>query len=531
MHFPNARRAWIGQLLASACNPVGSVPSRWRQPVFVACGFALLGFAFATETAHAQFYLGDASPYTTWIGSATTEGDAVMNADVARTTYGVDGSGVLLGLISDSFDGSGSTPTVATQIANGDLPGIGNPNGYLTPVNVLNDQSGGSDEGRAMLEIVHDVAPGASLVFHSAFNNTGGPAPSQTIADAINNLHTAGTDVIVDDVGILTAARFQDGPAAQAVDAAKAGGTAYFSSAGNSDNNAWRGTFNGAAGGTLNFGTNDVLEILHPGGTQRFVVQWADPYPSISGPTTVTDFALDITDVAGTTTFFTVDANGPSDDPYEFVIISGTGTFGLRIRHNSGSTDKLLQVSVFDALSITDVDDNDAPTVYGHAAAEGAISVAAHYFGNTSSVESFSSRGPSTILFDPTGNSVTESRDTPLLSAPDGVTTTTSGFGSFFGTSAAAPHAAAVAALMLDLADNLSVSLAVDDLYQLMFDSAVDMNPTGFDNASGWGRIDALAALDAVAALSGVPEPATFLLACLGAVSLVVTRRRRRAGR
>lgn len=81
--------------------------------------FGLVGSTEATEFQHDP--LG--SPYITWVGSQTTEGDGVMNADSARSTYGVNGSGIKIGVISDSFDGSGSTPTVSTQTSNGDLPG------------------------------------------------------------------------------------------------------------------------------------------------------------------------------------------------------------------------------------------------------------------------------------------------------------------------------------------------------------------------------------------------------------------------
>lgn len=490
---------------------------------------AFLLFCEVVPSAEAtEFHIDPlATPYITWVGSATSQGDGVMNTDDARSTYGVDGNGIKIGVISDSYNGSGSTPTVDTQISNGDLPGAGNPNGYTTAVTPVKDDSG-RDEGRAMLEIVHDIAPGAELYFHSAFNNTGG-APSQTIADAVTNLAAQGCNVIVDDVGILTQSRFQDGPAAQAVDAAKAAGIAYFSSAGNSANDATRHTYTGGAGGTLNFGTNDVLELYFPeAGYRRVAVQWTEPYESISGAVgSSADFAVDVTDTAGNTIFSTVDNRTAGDDPLEFFGInsSGSGSFGVRVRHLSGNTGVDVQVSVFDGLSIIDADDTNAPTVHGHAAAEGAVSVAAHFHNEPGldEVESFSSVGPTEILFDTDGHPIADTRQTPLLTAPDGVTTTTDGFLTFFGTSAAAPHVAAVSALMLERASDLGYTLGVDELYDILYNTAIDIETTGFDNLSGYGRVDALSAVGAV-----IPEPTTLTLLLAG-MALVVTRRRTNA--
>lgn len=480
----------------------------------------------ASASALAQAYVvDDANPFITWIGSATTEGDGTMNADTARSTYGIDGSGITIGVISDSFNNTG-VGNVNAQIAAGDLPGAGNPFGYTTPVNVVKDATSGIDEGRAMLEIVHDVAPGANLLFHSAFNNTAGPAPSQTIADAITNLVNAGADIIVDDVGILTQARFQDGPAAQAVDAAKAAGVAYFSSAGNSSTNATRVSYTGGAGGSVNWGTDDVLEISF-NGSGRFVVQWTEPYESISGPVANSaDFAVDITDTTGTTTFLTINNRSATGDPLEFIGISGpAGNIGVRVRHLSGNTNVDVQLSDFDGIAIVDPDDTNEPTVSGHAAATGGVAVAAHFWNDPGldDVESFSSLGPTEILFDVNGNPIQDLRQTPLITGPDGVSTTTTDggndFSTFFGTSAAAPHIAAVAALVLEQANNLGTTLSVDDLYSLLYSTAVDIETPGFDNLSGHGRIDALAAVGAV-----VPEPATITL--LGLAGVAALRRR-----
>jgi hypothetical protein len=89
------------------------------------------------------------------------------------------------------------------------------------------------------------------------------------------------------------------------------------------------------------------------------------------------------------------------------------------------------------------------------------------YDGYTPSIETFSSPGPATIYLDASGARLAEAdiRPKPALAAPDGVNTTFfpsgaltapdyegDGYPNFFGTSAAAPHAAAVAALLLDAA-------------------------------------------------------------------------------
>src|SRR5438552_2538135 len=91
----------------------------------------------------------------------------------ARALDGVDGSGETVGILSDSFDTAIGAPTrAATDVATGDLPGVGNPCGHNTPVVVQSDFSGGgqADEGRAMAQLVHDLAPGAHLAFATAFN-------------------------------------------------------------------------------------------------------------------------------------------------------------------------------------------------------------------------------------------------------------------------------------------------------------------------------------------------------------------------
>ncbi|MCU0565056.1 MAG: S8 family serine peptidase [Oculatellaceae cyanobacterium Prado106] len=175
----------------------------------------------------------------------------------------------------------------------------------------------------------------------------------------------------------------------------------------------------------------------------------------------------------------------------------------------------------FQGLGSINEFDTRSSTVYGHANAAGAEAVgAADYrrtpaFGtNPPQIESFSSAGNTPILFNIDGSPTNQIRQKPEITAPDGTDTTF--FGSdvdgngkpnFFGTSAAAPHAAAVAVLLRDA----NSSLTPAQIYQALENSAIDMDDpstpgfdVGFDTGTGFGLIQADAALASV--LGGIPS-------------------------
>jgi hypothetical protein len=170
---------------------------------------------------------------------------------------GYTGAGIKVGAQSDSYNALGTTYPVhaAQDVASGDLPGTGNPQGYTTPVTVVSDYSGGEDEGRAMLQIIHDCAPAAALYFATADTSEAG------FASNITTLNTDGCKVLCDDVGYYDEPMFSDGVVAQAVDKATAAGSVYFSAAGNDGNSGYASTYSGVT----NNSTSQAL-LLSEGG-------------------------------------------------------------------------------------------------------------------------------------------------------------------------------------------------------------------------------------------------------------------------
>ncbi|MGK7947225.1 MAG: S8 family serine peptidase [Xenococcaceae cyanobacterium] len=152
----------------------------------------------------------------------------------------------------------------------------------------------------------------------------------------------------------------------------------------------------------------------------------------------------------------------------------------------------------------------DSSTISGHPNANGASGVGAAFYQTPTQLESFSSFGITPILFDNEGNRLPEPelRQKPDIVAPDGTNTTFfgfdvegDGFPNFFGTSAAAPHAAGVAALMLQAYPEATPEL----IYNTLEQTAIDLdNPVtlrferGFDVASGFGLIQADLAIEAL---------------------------------
>src|SRR4030095_922516 len=193
------------------------------------------------------------------------------------------------------------------------------------------------------------------------------------------------------------------------------------------------------------------------------------------------------------------------------------------VKH-SGADPGLIKYVYFGSAVINEFD-TQSSTIFGHANAVGAEAVGAARYSNTPAfsvfppiLESFSSSGATPILFDRLGNrlSTPDPRSQkPEIVAPDGVDTTFfgsdtdgTGFPNFFGTSAAAPHAAGVAALLLQA----EPSLTPLQLYQRLENTAIDIGAPGFDNDSGFGLIQTDAALEAHAGRNG---PITSVVAAV----------------
>ena len=210
-----------------------------------------------------------------------------MRSDDARVTFGVDGAGIMVGALSDSFDDLGGA---AGDVASGDLP---------AGIVVLADLGGrGTDEGRGMLQLIHDVAPGADQAFHTAFGGEAdfalgieelaGCAPGSAAGCAPSPMPA---DVITDDVTYFAEPMFQDGIVAQAVDNVKAADVSYFSSAGNNGRDAYEAPFDpdgaGFTGTLHDFdpgpGVDTCLDVTLPFGTTFFSFQWTEPFFTVSG--------------------------------------------------------------------------------------------------------------------------------------------------------------------------------------------------------------------------------------------------------
>ncbi len=170
------------------------------------------------------------------VGVATSQGVVQHRVDQQAQ----DGTGVTVGTMSDSFAQSTNPVTASVDVTTGDLPGPGNPLGNTMPVEVLDDPLAGStDEGRAMTQIVHDMAPKARLGFATA--SSGQVSFADNVRSLANRAGVTGShaitgfsaDVIVDDLFYSDSPMFGTSLVGRAVNEVAAVGVAYFSSAGN----------------------------------------------------------------------------------------------------------------------------------------------------------------------------------------------------------------------------------------------------------------------------------------------------------
>ncbi len=465
----------------------------------------------------------------------TSEGDAAHLVNTARTTHGLTGSGIGIGVLSNGV------ATLAARQASGDLP---------AQVAVLPGQEGSGDEGTAMLEIVHDLAPGADLYFATGFSG------QAQFAANIEALCEAGADVIVDDISYYLELTFQDSIIAQGVNAATANGCYFFSSAGNSGNlndgtsGVWEGDYvagtpmivrGSTVGVRHDFGGGKEENAVRGAFFNRAVLQWADPLGASAN-----DYDLFLVDGDGNVLLSSTDTQDGAQDPIETFSLGFFAFEGVRlvIVKVSGEA-RYLRLQLFPSkLEIA-----TAGATYGHAASENTVGVgqvdvrtaggAGGIFDGTESVTTGSSDGPRRLFYEPDGTPITPGNfsstggkvlQKPDLSAASCVSTATPGFSTFCGTSAAAPHAAAIAALMLAAAGGPAHITPADLRAAMTATTAVlDIEKAGFDNNSGAGIVMAPGAIAgvavAVADRNGAPTAASALtdrtlVAGLGAVTI-----------
>jgi subtilisin family serine protease len=436
------------------------------------------------------------------VGSYPTDADPVIHSDTFRAANNVDGTGVKVGVISDSANEVGGG--LAASEASGDVA----PNVQLLADNPLANDPNPTDEGRAMLEIVHHIAPGAAEAFNTA-NGSG----ASGIADAINALAAAGSKVITDDVTGPDEPMFNDGLAAQAAENAVNQGIFYTSSAGNNANHGYLAAFNpvtatvGGVTGTFQniVGTGSPLQTftLGVGDELQLSLDWDSAFLEGGGTGNFAvnnDVQVLITDAAGNALSTPMVFNNQgtnTNEAFQFVDFINNGSFGtnnfaMSFNVVSGANPGMLRWVAFDdgnpaadpmALG------EGAPTTFGHADATGVVATGAVPVTAPTAVEPFSALGTNIpILFDNTGARLATPviRNEPIVAAPDGVQTSffspppaPDGRFLFFGTSAATPHVAGAAALLLQQAPTATPA----QVTQYLVTNALSLNDPGHSGA------------------------------------------------
>jgi hypothetical protein len=410
-----------------------------------------------------------------------------------------------------------------------------------------------SDEGRAMAQIIYAVAPGAQLAFHTASNSeadfAAGIAQLQKLGANIIVDDVGYPDEPFFQDGVI--AQAVSAAAAQGVAYFSAAGN----DARNSYETTTPAFVSQGGRSLLNFDTSGAttatslpitLPPVAPGEFVLLVVQWDQPYvtgaPGSPGAANTLNFCIEsaspgadwVAQATGAAMIVTypvcTGANSLGADPVLILAVGNPAnataptaqeTLTLSIQLVSGTAPGRVKFLLSDNGLGAAIDSfaTLSPTIQGHPNAAGAVAVAAAAYYQTPAcgtapalLEPYSSYGDDPILFDTNGTALATplDRHKPDLTGPDGVNDTFLGFQvaqvtssiaqcqndtqypSFFGTSAAAPHAAAGAALLWQA----NAALTAGQITTALEQTALPM--TAGAQGSGSGFIQVAAALGAV---------------------------------
>lgn len=455
-------------------------------------------------------------------GVASNQAEQEMNVEAARIIYNINGTGVKVGSLSDSANTLDTAPPnkptgpdgikgIAESQQTGDLP----PDNRIL---FLGDPSGvRSDEGRAMMELIYDMAPGvATLGFKTAYYT------QAEFANNITHLANSGMHIINDDISYGGEPWFQDGVIAVAINSFVDNGGVYFGSAGNNSQDfTYQHLFTDTNGnGWHEFvGGDEVLSLVVANGKKAYCdLQWTQPWGRAT-----TDMQIEFFR-SGTLIAESMENNigGNPNDTLSWTNNTGAdATVDVIIRHAAGTSAAGLTLKIiFGGKSMEYQGVYPGGSIVAHVGGSKGFAIGEIPYNdpdNANKATTYGScPGPHTHFFNPSGTPY----PTPVVyQKPDfmGIDcVNTSFFGgdidgdglpNFCGTSAAGPNVAAVAALLQDLAGT-DGSLSATQIHQILRLSAVDLKETGHDRWFGWGRVHAVGA----AMLTKGPEAYEFNL-------------------
>ncbi len=391
---------------------------------------------------------------------------------------GYDGSGVKVAVIDATFGNldaviySGNLPAGAVKV---DCTGAG-------CTEVLSFPSSESAHGTAVAEIIHDMAPGAQLYLIKV-------ADSLDVVDATNYCKSNGIRIINMSLGFYNQ-NFYDGTCYNAnvvcsVQDAAANGILWVKSAGNSAKEHYEAVFKGASDDAFTVHNTPILFYASKVGEGIHLYLTWNAWPTTDQDYDIAlffynDLLSDPRNARPVDYSANIQENS-SLPPTEAIHYTAdrSGTYVVYIYRASATQDHQLELyasqSLYPKVSKSSL---SCPADAAEALAVGAINAAQW---STGPQEKFSSKGP---------NNANPPINKPEITAPDRVSTyaydTYYGFPrSFAGTSAAAPHVAGAAALILQA----NPAYTRSDLWNALISSAKDMGPAGPDNAYGYGRL------------------------------------------
>jgi len=399
-------------------------------------------------------------PYPHEAVAVTSQGVEIMGAGDMQA-LGLEGNGVKIGIIDLGFAGYTSAQS------SGDLPT------NLTAVDYTGDGIGGLNHGTQVAEIAYDMAPGAE--FYLAKVST-----TVQLQQAVNDMVAAGVKVINHSVAWFGAA-FYDGTGqlCDITDGAEANGIHWVNAMGNSRNKHYLETFTDADSNReheFSAGQNYNTISLTSGSEVTLILNW-DDYP-VSRVNYNLYLYNGIPGAGGVIVESSENSqSGAGGTPYESLTYTPTttGTYYIVVKKTSTNTANIrfTLFSMGPDLGIK----TRASSVTQPADCNSVFSVGATNL--TDGAEYFSSEGPTT-----------DNRNKPEISATNRVTTSLSSV--FAGTSAAAPHVAGAAALLL----SQNPSLTLTEVRNLLINDSKDVSSNGFDFRTGYGRISLDADMD-----------------------------------